>query len=129
MAKSEKRKVGDVGEEIACTYLLGKGWRVIERNYWRPWGEIDILATDPDGRLRFVEVKSVSRTLDGSRETYRPEENMHPQKLRRLHRVIQTDLLEKRVRESQLWQLDLVCVYLDFDKRRARVTVLENIVG
>ncbi len=129
MAKTEKRRVGDVGEGIACTYLAGKGWKVVERNYWRPWGEIDIVATDPDGRLRFVEVKSICRPLDGSRETYRPEENMHPQKLRRLYRVIQTYLLEKRVRESHQWQLDLVCVYMDFEKRRARVTVLENIVG
>ncbi len=138
MAKSAKRAIGDVGEDIACTYLVGKGWRIIERNYWRPWGEIDIVAEDREKRLRFVEVKSISRALggvgkeggagDGSCETYRPEENMHPQKLRRLSRVIQTYLLEKHIREQQAWQLDLACVYLDFETRRARVQVLENII-
>jgi Holliday junction resolvase-like predicted endonuclease len=57
-------------------------------------------------KLSFVEVKSVSRDLShetsrgyGSRETYRPEENMHPAKMRRLHRAIQTYLLDHKVPE------------------------------
>ena len=47
MAKTAKRQIGDQGEEVACKYLVGKGYRVLERNYLKPWGEIDIVAERP----------------------------------------------------------------------------------
>ncbi|MES2202959.1 MAG: YraN family protein [Patescibacteria group bacterium] len=58
--KTAKRQLGDQGEEVACKYLAGKGYTVLERNYLKPWGEIDILA-EKAKRLYFIEVKSVSR--------------------------------------------------------------------
>ena len=131
MAKTEKRRVGDVGEGVVCTYLEGRGYKVIDRNYLKPWGEIDIVAEKGDMTI-FIEVKSVSRPLQEgiSRETssYRPEENMHPAKIKRLHRAIQTYLLEKKIPESREWQLHLACAYLDFATHKARVELLENVV-
>jgi len=118
---SPKRKIGDVGEDIVCKYLKGNGYVVLERNYWKPWGEIDIVAKKADV-IRFIEVKSISRG------TVRPEENMHPAKLKRLHRAVQTYLLDHKVPEMAEWQVDLACVYIDFATRRARVELLENIV-
>lgn len=128
MAKSEKRKIGDLGEDIACKYLEKHGYVVIERNYLRKWGEIDIIAKK-GLILSFVEVKSVSwNSVFGSRETYRPEENMHPKKVLRLRRALQTYLLDHKVSDEQVWQFHLVCVYLDEDEKKARVKLLENIV-
>jgi putative endonuclease len=131
MAKTEKRRIGDIGEDIVCKYLENKGYFVRERNYWKPWGEIDIVAEKPDF-ISFVEVKSVSRSNragEFSRETIRPEENMHPAKLKRLHRAVQTYLIEKKIPESRAWQIDLACVFLDFSTKRARVELLENIIA
>ncbi len=129
MAKTQKRAAGDVGEGVVCKYLENKGYVVLERNYWKPWGEIDIVAQKGDC-LVFVEVKSVSRepVVGDSRETVRPEENMHEGKVRRLHRAIQTYLLERKVPEAQPWQIDLACVYLNLKTRKARVELFENIV-
>lgn len=130
MAKTAKRQVGDIGEGVACKYLEQRGYRVLERNYLKPWGEVDIVA-EKAKRLYFIEVKSVSHdTLapKGSRETYRPEENVHPAKLKRLHRAIQTYLLDHKVAEETEWQIDIACVYLDFATHKARVEVLENVV-
>ncbi len=59
MAKTEKRKTGDLGEEIAVMFLMKQGFSIVERNYLRKWGEIDIVAKK-DGTLYFVEVKTVS---------------------------------------------------------------------
>jgi putative endonuclease len=118
---SPKRKIGNIGENIACKFLEGKGYKIIEKNYWKPWGEIDIVA-EKSNILKFIEVKSVSRA------TVRPEENMHPGKVRRLHRAIQTYMLDRRVSENKDWQIDLVCVLLDFNTKKARVELLENIV-
>lgn len=130
MATSEKRKIGDKGEEVACKYLEKKGYIVLERNFWKPWGEIDIVAKKAS-ILSFIEVKTVSRNLsqgDISRETFRPEDNVHPTKLKRLYRAIQTYTLQKKVPENTQWQIDVVCVYLDFATHKARVELLENVI-
>jgi Holliday junction resolvase-like predicted endonuclease len=142
MSKTAKRQLGDLGEDIACKYLEGKGFRIIERNYLRKWGEIDIVA-EKANLLSFVEVKSVSRESGGvgglpagrqgsdvtpGRSGYRPEENVHPAKLQRLHRAIQTYLLDRKVAEDKEWRIDVACVYLDFSTRRAKVEVIENVI-
>jgi putative endonuclease len=138
MAKTAKRQTGDTGEGVACKYLEQKGFRILERNYLRPWGEIDIVAQNAQG-IRFVEVKSVTReTGEGSESPFaigkkintgfRPEDNVHPAKLKRLHRAIQTYLIDHKVSHETLWQIDVACVYLDFSTRRARVELLENVI-
>ena len=51
-----KRFVGAEGERSASEYLTRKGARILEANYRRPTGEIDLIARQ--GRtLLFVEVK------------------------------------------------------------------------
>jgi putative endonuclease len=126
---TEKRKKGDVGEEVARKYLENKGYVVKERNYWKPWGEIDIVAQKGEV-FKFVEVKTVTRESPDilSRENIRPEENFHEAKLRRLHRAIQTYLLQHKVAESVSWEIDLACVYLNFETKKARVELFENVI-
>ena len=133
MTKTPKRQLGDLGEDIACKYLERKGFRIVERNYLRKWGEIDIVAEKAE-LLSFIEVKSVTYESglpagrQGSREMYRPEDNVHPAKLKRLHRAIQTYLLDHKVPEDRPWRVDVACVYLDFSTRRAKVEVIENVI-
>ena len=129
MTITQKRKTGDFGEDIACEYLRRRGYEVICRNYLRKWGEIDIVAKI-NGIIRFVEVKSVTCEISDNNVpcgTYRPEENMHPQKLRRLSKAIQTYLLEEKL-GGVAWQLDLITVRIDMKKRIARAEMMENIV-
>lgn len=122
-----KRKTGDLGEDLACEFLKRRDFEIMERNYLRKWGEIDIVARR-DGVMRFVEVKTVTyETLrvDADR-AFRPEENMHPGKLKRLSRTIQTYLLHKKLDCD--WQLDLVTVKMNMRTRQARVELIENII-
>ena len=51
-----KRRFGGEGEAEARAFLEGKGIRVLEMNFRRPTGEIDIIAKQR-GTLLFVEVK------------------------------------------------------------------------
>jgi putative endonuclease len=126
MAKTERRVVGDVGEGVARTYLEKQGFFVVEQNHLRPWGEIDIVATK-NGRLYFFEVKTVTRE-PRSGGGFRPEDNMHGSKIKRLQRVIQTYLLQSKRFSNTAWQLDLLCVYLNLTSRKARVERLENVI-
>ena len=129
--KTEKQKIGEIGENTACRFLEKHGFKIMGRNYRKKWGELDIIA-EKANILHFVEVKTVSRENlnDVLRETseYRPEENVHPWKLKRLSRAIQTYLLEKNIDEEREWQFDVIAVFLNVDKRQARCRLTENIV-
>ncbi len=125
---SNSQKIGKLGEDIACKFLMKHGFSILERNYTKKWGEIDIVA-QKNNKYYFVEVKSKSfETLDKvSYETNRPEDNMHPWKLKRLSRTVQTYLIHNRIGNTP-WQFDLLVVYMDLVKRTARVRVVENVI-
>src|ERR1035437_5951062 len=100
-------KVGKFGEDIACMFLKKHGYKIVERNYLRKWGELDIVAKKAK-KLCFVEVKTVSCEMSDkvvgavthgtfAGTGYRPEENMHGSKIKKFTRVIQTYLQEKGI--------------------------------
>lgn len=120
MAITAKRKTGDIGEEITAKYLANKGFTVVERNYLRPWGEIDIIA-QKDNLLHFVEVKTVTRESPD----FSPADNMHSDKKERQRKIVETYLSEKRWGGD--WQVDLTLVYLDETNKKAKIELLENI--
>ncbi|KKQ88022.1 MAG: hypothetical protein UT09_C0005G0004 [Parcubacteria group bacterium GW2011_GWF2_38_8] len=135
---SETQKIGEIGENIAARFLVKHGFSILDRNYTKKWGEIDVVA-EKDNKLYFIEVKSVSRetlntfipkSYNDSDERYqhRPEDNMHPWKLKRLSRTIQTYLLSKNMAEEKEWQVDLLVVYLCQKEKKARVKVVSDII-
>ena len=127
--------VGIKGEDIACRYLEKKGYSIVCRNYLKKWGEIDIVAKKAN-LLHFVEVKTVTREINlsfpnvtrGTEGEYRPEDNLHPWKLKRLSRVIQSYLMEKYEDSEPDWQFDVAIVILDMKKKIANVRLMEDIV-
>ena len=126
---SNSQKIGKIGEDLACRFLMKHGFSILERNYTKKWGEIDIVA-EKDNKIYFIEVKSKQADLsDGGImfETGMPEENMHVWKMQRLRRVVETYLISKRVGGME-WQFDLLVVYIDIEKRLGRVKVMENII-
>ena len=131
---TEKQILGRIGENCACEFLKKAGYAIVDRNYLKKWGEIDIVAKKGK-KIHFVEVKSVSRSLSTvpevrheTKDAYRPEDNLHPWKLQRLGRVIQSYLLEKDIPEEIDWQFDVATVYVDMSKRIGRVTLLSDLV-
>ena len=121
---SKTQKIGEIGENIAVKFLMKQGFAILERNYTKKWGEIDIIAKK-DNKIYFIEVKSVSRNLiNVSQETldsYKPEDNMHPWKLKRMSRTIQTYLLAHKEYDEYEWQIDLITVFLDLIDKKAKV--------
>jgi putative endonuclease len=129
--KTEKREIGDIGEEIACKFLMKRGFSIICRNYLRKWGELDIVGTKAK-KLHFFEVKTVSGSIDTPvshvTNDYRAEDNMHPWKLKRLSRIIQTYLVDEvGEKEDPEWQFDVITVVWDEKKRAGKVEILEDV--
>jgi len=127
---SKKQKIGELGENLAERFLVKHGFNIIERNYTKKWGEIDIVA-QKDRVLHFVEVKSVSRELDfvsPGLDSWRAEDNMHKWKLDRIKRTIQSYLLSTKNPTKNEWEVDLVVVYLDINNKKAKIKVVNNII-
>lgn len=72
------RTLGGRGEDMAVRFLKKKGYRILERNFRCPAGEIDIIARD-GGTLVFVEVKTRTDSLFGH-----PIEAVHSRKRRKM---------------------------------------------
>ena len=83
-----KRFVGAEGERSAREYLVRKGARILEANYRRPTGEIDLIARQGN-TLLFVEVKRRASLRYG-----RPAEAVDRAKQRHILRTAQLYLQE-----------------------------------
>lgn len=119
MNPSQTSQTGSIGEEIAAKFLQKKGFRIVEMNYRKPWGEIDIIA-EKGGLMHFVEVKAVTgHVSDGSREMdYRPEEMATRSKLIKVSRTAILYMESKK--DTREFQVDVVGVILDSEKKIAR---------
>ena len=117
-----KKEIGVMGENIYVKHIVKHGYNMVEKNYWKKWGEIDVVA-EKKGVLHFIEVKTVGHPLNEVGERYEPEENVHPWKLKRLSRVIQSYLIEEEIDDEKEWQVDVAAVFLDFERRTAKIRV------
>lgn len=84
-----KRASGAAGENAACESLMRDGMTILERNFRRPTGEIDIIAKDRR-TIVFVEVKKRSSLRFG-----RPAEAVDKAKKMHILRTAMLYLMEK----------------------------------
>lgn len=131
LKQGNKNIIGGYGEEIAANYLKRKGFQVIQQNYLKKWGEIDIVARETN-KIRFIEVKTVSYGTKAdlkaaiSRGTYRPEENVHYKKLSRLNRAIESWIMENNYAGE--WEIDVIAIRCVPHEKYATVKYLPNII-
>ena len=76
--QTHKQILGQEGERIAEIYLRRKGYRVVERNYRCPVGELDLILLDRRVVV-FVEVKTRSDDRFGA-----PLESVGPRKQKKM---------------------------------------------
>ncbi len=126
---TKRKEIGNIGEKIAQSFLRQKGYSILDTNYLKKWGELDIVCKKDD-ILHIVEVKTISRenilyAQRNSFELYRPEENMHPHKIQRIHRALQSYIAEKNYVGE--WIIDLVAVELFIQDKKAKCTLIKDI--
>lgn len=128
-ADQYRKQVGQMGEDVACQFLESKGFKILERNYRKPWGEIDIIA-EKENVVRFVEVKAVSRenlpAISREIDNYHPEEQVHPEKLRKIAMTAELYMTGKG--DEREFQIDVVGVFLNTRTRKARCRLLEQVL-
>ena len=76
-----RNELGKKGEEVACDFLIGNDWHILEKNWRTGRAEIDIIANDRHV-LVFVEVKT--RVSD---ELGKPEDAVSTKKRRLMIRA------------------------------------------
>ncbi len=110
-------KIGQIGEDLACQYLLNNKYKIIDRNYRETWGEIDIICKDRNGTLVFVEVKALKVFHDSVKHSYlnpglKPEDNLSSSKLKKVKRTayLYANNHPELINNNKGWQIDLVAV-------------------
>jgi putative endonuclease len=88
-----RRRLGQLGEQLAAEHLVRRGFEIVERNYRTRWGELDIVAYD--GRiLAFCEVKS-RRVAHDRRKAF---EALHTPKRNQVRKMAACWLIERSQR-------------------------------
>ncbi len=107
-----RSEIGQIGENIACEYLVDNKYKIIERNFRQKWGEIDIIAKAPDKTLVFVEVKTVRDVGCETNETISAEDQLTGAKLAKLQRTasLYANHNPKMVDDEKGWQIDLIAI-------------------
>ncbi len=104
---TQKSELGRWGEDRACEYLVDRGFKIIDRNFRKPWGELDIVAKYKDGTLVFVEVKTVNNPgVSG----VTAEDQMTTAKIRKFKKAasLYAGHRPELINDKIGWRLDLV---------------------
>ncbi len=120
--KNQNSTIGKLGEDIAVKYLENHDYKILSRNYRKPWGEIDIVAQQSD-ELVFVEVKTQNQGFE-----WRPEENVTRHKKRQLSKIINTYLKERKVYGETNFRVDVLGIIINQDTQAAQIEHIQNII-
>jgi len=115
--KDPRRQLGDHGEDLAAAVLKKQGYKILERNYATPLGEIDLIARQGQF-LVVVEVKTRKTTRFGS-----PQESVSVAKQTRLRRLADYYLKDRRLTGATV-RFDVVAVTLAGDA--PQVEIIQN---
>jgi putative endonuclease len=117
--KKETISIGRLGEILAADYLVRQRYVIVEKNYRKQYGEVDIIARD-GGVLVFVEVKTRQSIAFGT-----PFEAVDARKQRQLSRIAQDYIQSRRLSEVPA-RFDVIAVRLNRDNQPAALDHLKN---
>ena len=103
-----KRRIGAEYEKRAADYLTGQGYTILERNYRNHYGEIDLIAEDPEGTLVYCEIKYRSSDSIGD-----PLEAVDLRKQKRISRTAEYHYAYHGYTENRRCRFDVIGIYAD----------------
>ena len=117
---TQKQITGRIGEDIACQYLKQNGYKIIQRNYWEKWGEIDIICQKKN-KIIFVEVKTMRET---EKMDLAPEDQMSKNKIAKFKKI---SLSYANHHKIDNWQMDMIAIELNNENNLKNIRYWENI--
>lgn len=123
---------GSFAEGLAEKFLKKRGYKIVGKNYRKPWGEVDIIAeksafvkasADEEKILVFVEVKASNSPAP---KGFEPEKRVSNDKIKRIKRVAQTYIQQNNL-DGRSWQIDIIAIELNKDRGTAKITHFKNI--
>lgn len=90
----KRKDLGKTGEDIAVSFLESQGYKIIKRNYFCRFGEIDVVA-EKNGTIYFVEVRTLKSDLMQS-----PLETITPSKLKRFKKAVHWYITKENIRSN-----------------------------
>ncbi len=94
---------GKLAEFFSALFLIFKGYSIVERNYRKKFGELDIIAKKGE-TLIFVEVKYRKTDKFGSPEQFVDEKKQH-----KLLKTAKTYMFEKKINpENIVYRFDVI---------------------
>ncbi len=101
------QKLGRYAEDLAAKYLVSIGWRVLARNVWNQYGELDIVAADTKEKdLVIVEVRC--RTKNNIQDAI---DSIDYRKMNALLRA-SNEYIDS-IGWAGFWRIDLIAVTID----------------
>lgn len=119
----DRKELGFLAENIATRYLIDRGYEVIERNYRKPWGEIDIIARSNEAVV-FVEVKANKQHFQGN---FDPETRVDWRKMGKITKTAALYMQYQAGNLAQAWQVDIISVTFDLANKKARIKHFKNV--
>ncbi len=123
--QNNRKNIGFLGENIACRFLESRRYRILARNYQKPWGEIDVIAKK-EGVIVFCEVKTNSRKFAG--QAFNPELRVNPTKARHIIRTADLLMKSRFKEEKGEWRVDIIAVTLDAFSKKAEIKHFKNAI-
>lgn len=111
-----------LGENIAAKYLKDKGYKIIDRNFRKGYGEVDIIAVK-DNVLVFIEVKTRKTMLYGG-----AIEAISYHKIKSLIRTAQYYKLTHS-KLPEMIRIDAVLIDLNSSDKALKIEHVEDISG
>jgi putative endonuclease len=113
--------LGRTGERLAAEELVRGGYRILERNFFCRYGEIDLVA-EHEHDLVFVEVKTRRGNAYGL-----PEESVTVRKQRKL---IQTAFFYLDLHDcaERSWRIDVVAVQLSTSGKLQEIRIYQHAI-
>jgi putative endonuclease len=100
-----RHALGERGEAAAAAWLASRGWTILARRWRCRYGELDLVALDPDNVLVAVEVKLRRGARAGN-----PLESVDRRRLARLRAALGRFQAEARTGPAEETRMDLVAV-------------------
>lgn len=115
----DRKQIGNIGENIAVSYMQKSGYEIIERNFSGRLGEIDVIAKE--GRyLCFVEVKARCDIRHGY-----PREAVTVQKQNKIKHMAMLYISKHKLYDVSV-RFDVVEIMLNEDMTMKDIVILKN---